>query len=467
MSRDDDRGLPPETRAGQGARPVVAIVGRPNVGKSTLFNRLARRHLAIVEDIPGVTRDRHYADAEVYGRPFVLVDTGGFEPDTKDPIMAGIVGQVKLAVAEADVVVLVTDGTAALTEADHEALRLLRRAGRPVLYVANKVDSERRALEATELYATGAKAVIALSALHGRGFHELEAALSAALPPAATEAEEVAPEDEDVPRIAVVGRPNAGKSSLINRLLGSERLLVTDVPGTTVDSIDTLVKRGDRRYVFVDTAGVRRKRAVTAPVEMTSVMHAIRAMERCDVAVVLVDIAEGVAEQDLRLIGLAMDRGRAIVLGLNKVDKVDAAEERKRVATAHEKINFAPWIPVHKLSARAGRGTVSLLSLVDRVHEAHRKRVGTGEVNRFFEEVIDRHPPPTHAGRSVRIYYIAQVGTRPPRFAAMVNHPDAVAPSYQRYVQNQLRERFGFDGVPVRVSYRARRKRDDGGEGEG
>lgn len=450
---------PAEVRVARGTRPVVAIVGRPNVGKSTLFNRLAGRHVAIVEDEPGVTRDRHYVDAEVRGRPYVLVDTGGFEPDTKDPMLAGVRDQVRLAVAEADVVVFVTDGTTALTDADHESLKLLRRAGRPVIYVANKADSEKRAYEAIDLYRAGADSVIAVSALHGRGMVELEAALTEHLPVEGVVEDMALP--EGVARVAVLGRPNAGKSSLINKLVGAERLLVTDVPGTTRDAIDTMVTKGDKQYVFVDTAGIRRKRAVTAPVEMTSVMQSIRALERCDVAVILIDVTEGLADQDLRLVSLAEERGRAIVIGMNKVDKVDATTERKAVAAAHDALTFAPWIPIVKLSAKAGRGTTSLLSMVDRAYEAHGRRVGTSEVNRFFEEIVEKHPPPTHLGKAVRIYYISQVATRPPRFAAITNFPEAVATSYQRYIQNQLRERFHFDAVPVRVSYRPKRRRVD------
>jgi GTP-binding protein len=439
---------------------VVAIVGRPNVGKSTLFNRLAGRHLAIGEDEPGVTRDRHYADAEVRGRPYVLVDTGGFDRGAEDPVMAGVRDQVRLAVAEADLVVFVADGSAALTESDHDAIRMLRRAGRPTLWVANKADSSARALESLELYQTGADTVLPVSALHGRGMADLDAALEAhlaALPEPAPEEEPA----EGVPRVAVVGRPNAGKSSLINRLLGTGRLLVTEVPGTTRDAIDTVVVKGDRRYVFVDTAGVRRRRSVTAPVEMTSVLQAIRAMERCDVVVVLADIVGGLAEQDLRLVGLALDRGRAVLVGMNKVDAVDAAGERRALASAKEQLRFAAWIPVLRLSAKAGRGTGTLLSMVDRAFEAHGKRVTTGEVNRFFEEIVEKHPPPVHASKAVRIYYITQVGTRPPRFAAITNFPDAVSPAYQRYVQNQLRERFQFEAVPVRVSYRPKRRKGD------
>jgi GTP-binding protein len=449
--------IPPEVRVARGARALVAIVGRPNVGKSTLFNRLVRRQLAIVEDVPGVTRDRHYADAEVRGRPYVLVDTGGFDPDAKDPVVAGIRNQVRLAIAEADVVVFVTDATTPLQDGDRIAIEMLRKAGRPTIFVANKADSPRRDAEAFELYRLGVPDVIAVSALHGRSIDELESALLAKLPPPG--AEDVVLE-ENVARVAVVGRPNAGKSSLINRLVGSERLLVDSRPGTTTDAIDTLVEKGDRRYVFVDTAGIRRKRAVSAPVEMTSVMQAIRAMERADVVVLLFDITEGaLSDQDLRILSLAEERGRGIIIGLNKVDQLDSTAEKKAITAARDRLSFAPWVPIQRLSAKEGRGTSALLAMIDRVYDAYCKRVSTSEVNRFFEEVLDRHPPPPQQSRAVRLYYISQIGIRPPRFAAVSNHPEYIAPSYDRYVQNQLRERFGFDGVPIRTAYRAKRRR--------
>jgi GTP-binding protein len=449
----------------QGARALVAIVGRPNVGKSTLFNRLVRAHVAIVEDEPGVTRDRHYADGDLRGRPVVFVDTGGFDPHAKDPVLAGIRDQVRVAVSEADVVVFVTDATAELQDADRVAIQLLRQADRPVVFVANKADSQRKDAEAFELYRMGVDEVIPVSALHGRGLLELEDAIFAKLPEATTEDVPIA---EEVPRVAVVGRPNAGKSSLINRLVGAHRLLVDSRPGTTTDAIDTLVQKGDRKYVFVDTAGIRRKRSVSAPVEMTSVMQAIRAIERADVVVLLFDATERtLSDQDLRILSLAEERGRAVILGFNKTDLLDGAEERKVIESAKTRTAFASWIPTQKLSAKEGRGTTALLAMIDRVYDSYRKRVTTGEVNRFFEEVIDRHPPPAAGGRSVRLYYIAQVGVRPPRFAAISNHPEFIGPAYTRYVQGQIRERFGFEGVPVRVVYRAKRKKEFIEKGEG
>ncbi len=466
IEREEERArrkeVPADVRVARGSRALVAIVGRPNVGKSTLFNRIVGRHLAIVEDTPGVTRDRHYADAELRGRAFVVVDTGGFDPEGKDPVVAGIRAQVKLAIAEADVAVFVADATAPLQDADLVALDLLRRSERPVIYVANKADSPKRDVDAFELYSAGVSDVIPVSALHGRGFEKLEDAILSKLPP--PEAEDTLLED-DIARVAIVGRPNAGKSSLINRLVGQDRLLVDSRPGTTTDAIDTLVEKNGKRYVFVDTAGMRRKRAVSAPVEMTSVMQAIRTIERADVVVLLFDATEGeLSDQDLRIISLAEDRGRAIIVGLNKTDQLNTQAEKKAVQSARERLSFAAWIPVLRLSAKEGRGTSALLDQVDKVYEAFAQRVGTGEVNRFFEEVIEKHPPPVQSNRAVRLYYVSQVGVRPPRFAAVANFPDNIAPSYDRYLKNQLRERFGFEGVPIRVSYKEKRKKQFLGE---
>jgi GTP-binding protein len=436
------------------ARPIVAVVGRPNVGKSTLFNRLARANIAIVEDRPGVTRDRHYADAEALGVPFVLIDTGGFDPESDDPMQAGIARQVKLALEEADLVVCVLDASSEPLAADREAVQLLRRSDKPVVYVANKCDSQRRVSEAGHLYELGIEDFIPVSALHGLGVGDLEEAIVKRLP---------APKEltdtsyVDAPRLAIIGRPNAGKSSLVNRLLGEDRQLVDSRPGTTVDSIDALLERDDKRYVLIDTAGIRRKRAKKEAIEELAVLQAIRAMERCELVILMVDAGEGVAEQDAKIAGLAADRGRAMIVVLNKMDLLDKAEQEKAVARAKEILNFAAWAPIVRLSALTGRGQKTLLEQVDRALACFSQRISTAELNRFFEQVLEHHPPPPQSGRSVRLYYLTQAQVEPPTFVAMTNHPEDIHFSYKRYVQNQLRKRFGFEGVPVRVVYRKKK----------
>jgi GTP-binding protein len=441
------------------ARPLVAIVGRPNVGKSTLFNRLAGRRLAIVEDVPGVTRDRHYADTLMFGREIVLVDTGGFDPDSDDPMMGSIARQVRLALAECDLVVCVLDASVEPQPADREAVRLLRETRKPVIFVANKSDTPRLALEANSYYRLGVKELIPVSALHGHGTGDLEQAVLAALPPA--ESLPTLPKLDGVARVAITGKPNAGKSSLVNRLLGRELQIVDSRPGTTVDAVDALYERGDRRLVLIDTAGIRRKSHVDESVESLAVLQAVRSMERSDVVVLLLDASAGVAEQDAKILGLAEDRGRAIVIALNKCDLLDDAAQHKAVVRARDVLAFVPWAPVVRISARSGRGIPKLLAAIDTAVEAHGKRITTAQLNRFFEEVLDRHPPPIHRGKPVRLYYVTQTQVAPPTFTIITNYPDAVHFSYQRYVVNQIREAFGFEGTPVRVFYKAKRRRDD------
>lgn len=452
--RDDPHPRPGEAR---GTKPLVAIVGRPNVGKSTLFNRLAGKQIAIVEDVPGVTRDRHYADADALGRPFVLVDTGGFDPESEQPRTAGIVQQVRTALEECDVVLCVLDATAEPLDADREAVALLRQSSKPVLYVANKAESQRRQHQATTYYELGIESILPVSAMHGNGTGDLEEALCEVLP------EEEQPDeptvDAEIPRVSVVGRPNAGKSSLINRLLGQDRQLVDAQPGTTVDSIDTLLERNDGPLVFIDTAGMRRKRAKKESVESLSVYQAIRAMERSDVVVLMIDALEGPAEQDAKIAGLADDRGRALILAVNKMDCLSEEDRKKALRSVRDVISFVPWAPVVRMSAKTGRGVGRLLTTIDEVVEQHRKRVTTSEVNRFFDEVLEHHPPPTFHNKPVRLYYITQADTRPPTFVISTNEPKGVHFSYRRYVVNQLRKRFGFHGTPVQVRYRGKSRR--------
>ncbi len=443
------------------ARPkaLVAIVGRPNVGKSTIFNRLVGRREAIVHDEPGVTRDRHYAAVHSLGRDYTIVDTGGFDPESDDPMRQGIARQVQVAVAEADVVVCVLDAIQGPLDADRQAVKLLRKSGRPVIFVANKADSARTELESTELYRLGLESLVAVSALHGRGFSELEDAIVSKLPPEEPSAAEQAP--EDLVRVAIVGRPNAGKSSLVNRLCGEDRVLVDDRPGTTRDPVDTIAERDGVRMRLVDTAGIRRRSKVVkehSAVEVVSVLRAMKSMEGADVVVLMSDATVGMTEQDAKILGMAVDRGRAVVVVLNKMDAVDASTHKKLEEDAREKLSFAPWTPIVRCSAKTGRGVNNVVRKIGEVYESFRKRVPTGALNRFFEEVLDTHPPPTQGAKAPRIYFVTQAESSPPLFVVMSNMPEAIHFSYQRYVANQIRKRFGFEGVPVKIAYRERRK---------
>jgi GTP-binding protein len=441
----------------------VAVVGRPNVGKSTLFNRLAGTGLAIVHDEPGVTRDRHYATAHLHGRNVTLVDTGGFDPESDDPMQQGIARHVRAAIEEADVVLCVLDGSAPPTPADREAVALLRRSDKPVIYAANKIDTPGRLSEAADLYRLGVKDLVAVSALHGRGTAELGEAIAEKLPP--FEAASDAPED-GIARVALIGKPNAGKSSLFNRLAGEERALVDARPGTTRDPVDTRVVVGGRPFVVVDTAGIRRRARVERGIELVSVMRSIRALERADVAVLMCDATEGVSEQDQRLVGLATDRRRALIVGLNKMDALPKAARTAAAEAARSTLAFARWAPIVPLSAKTGLGVNELMQRVGKAADELRRRVSTAELNRFFRSVLERQAPPTHRGRAPRIYYLTQAESSPPLFIAWASFPESIKESYKRFVENQIRSAFGFDSVPVTVHYRARdrRSRAPGGD---
>ncbi|HEY3493303.1 MAG TPA: ribosome biogenesis GTPase Der [Polyangiaceae bacterium] len=435
--------------------PIVAVVGRPNVGKSTLFNRLAGKSLAIVDDAPGITRDRHYAPAHLHGRNVTLVDTGGFDPESDDPMQQGIARHVRAALAEADVVVLVLDGSLPPTSADREAVALLRRGTKPVIYAANKVDTAGRLPGANELYELGVPEFVPVSALHGRGTAELAQAVAEQLPEREEEEEE---DDRDTPRVALIGRPNAGKSSLFNRLSGSERSLVDARPGTTRDPVDSRITIGGRTFVFVDTAGIRRRARVERGIELVSVLRSIRVLERANVTVLLCDASEGVSEQDARLLGLATERRRAVIVGLNKIDTIPRDERRAALEHARGELAFARWAPILGVSAKTGAGVPELMKAVSAAAEQVRRRITTGELNRFFREVLERHPPPTHRGRAPRVYYMTQAEASPPLFIAWASHADSIKVSYQRFVENQIRKAFDFQAVPVTVHYRERER---------
>lgn len=434
--------------------PIVAIIGRPNVGKSTLFNRLAGANLAIVHDAPGVTRDRHYGEAEVYGREITLIDTGGFEPDSKESIGHGIARHVRAAIDEADLIVCVLDANG-LHEQDRAAVQLLRRAEKPVVYAANKVDNDRLMHESNELFQLGVPDLIHISALHGRGTHELLQRISTRLPAGETDRDREEPTD-GAPRLALIGRPNAGKSSLFNRLAQSERSLVDAAPGTTRDPVDTVVSFQGREFLLVDTAGIRRRARVHDGVEAASVIRSIRAIAGAEAVVLMCDASEGIAEQDARLLGLCVEKKRAILVGMNKMDLLSKKQQAEVMERARTTLHFAPWAPLLPLSAKTGRGVSELMSEVFTAVAAFRQRVPTSQLNRFFEQVLERHAPPTRGGRAPRIYYVTQAKSAPPVFVAMSNAPEHIAASYRRFVQNQIRKTFGFHAVPVIVEYRKR-----------
>jgi len=438
--------------------PIVAIVGRPNVGKSTLFNRLLGQRTAIVHDQPGVTRDRHYADVNVFSRTFTLIDTGGFDPDDSDAIGQGIARHVRAAVEEADLVLCVLDGQAPPSEADAAAVRMLRQSSKPVIYLANRLDHARLEQEATELYALGIQP-IAISALHGRGMADLGEALTAQLPPPELEANAEG-EAQAVPRVALIGRPNAGKSSLLNRLSGQERSLVDDRPGTTRDPVDVRLEFKGQPYLMVDTAGIRRRARVEDGVESQSVMQALRAVARADVVVLLCDASIGLAEQDARLLGLCAERARAIVVGLNKIDLLDGPARQRAIESARSQLHFAPWVQIVPASNRSGEGITQLMNAVRRSFQQYSTRIPTAQLNEFLETLVDHTPPPRGSRSSPRLFFMTQAQASPPVFVVMCSAAEELKDSYRRFLSNQLRKTFGFESVPLVVRYRDRRRRE-------
>jgi GTP-binding protein len=436
--------------------PLVAIVGRPNVGKSTLFNRLVGQRTAIVEDQPGVTRDRRYAEADWNGRPFRLVDTGGLDPGAEQGLAALVHRQARQAIDEADVVLFVIDAQEGLVPTDRDVAELLRRSGRPVVTVANKVDRAEHEALAAEMYALGFDVVHSVSAAHGRGVGDLLDALVALLPPPAEEA----PGAEGAVRLAFVGKPNVGKSSLVNRLLGEERVLVHDQPGTTRDPIDTPIEFRGHELVLVDTAGIRRRQKIDAPVERVAVILAERALARADVCAVVIDASAGPTEQDARLAGLVEAAGRAAVLVLNKADLLRGQGAERQIRSAvGEQLAFMGWAKMLVTSARSGQGVAGILDAALAARAAHERRVATAALNKLFEGIVERHPPPGIQGRANRLYYITQVEVRPPTFIISASHPEAVPESYRRYLTHELREAFDFSGTPIRVRFHRRPRR--------
>lgn len=435
------------------AKPLVALVGRPNVGKSTLFNRLIEEPLAIVEDVPGTTRDRLYADAEWGGTTFTFVDTGGLMLESGSDLEVSVRDQVQIAIAEADVIIFLVDVTEGVTARDSEIAGLLRRSDKPVLLAANKADNESRRQEAVEFYALGLSDPYPISALHGTGTGDLLDALLAAVP---AEGVEVPWEGT---RIAIVGRPNVGKSSLLNALLGQERMIVDEAPGTTRDAVDSFLEWDGEPLVLIDTAGIRRRGRVAPGIERYCVIRALRAIRRADVALLLLDAAEGVTEQDAHVAGYVVEEGKGLVLVVNKWDLVDKDTYTTQDYTREirRELKFVAYAPLIFVSALTGRRVGKTIELALQVQQARQTRVATSELNKLLLDAAAAHSPPSKRGKRLRIYYATQIGVAPPAFVLFVNDPDLVHFSYRRYLENRLREAFDFQGTPIRLVFRERR----------
>jgi GTPase len=443
------------------SKPVVALVGRPNVGKSTMFNRLVGRRKALVDSTPGLTRDRNYAAASVADIPFMVVDTGGFERDTDGTLLSQMRAQTMFAVEEADAVVFIADAKTGLTHSDKDIVRILQRSHKDIIYVVNKVDSEKQEPQALDFCELGAP-FIALSARTGYGFDDLRDTLAATLRGIdLNEAEEAVPEQGPV-KVAVVGRPNVGKSTLINLLLGEERLVANPEPGTTRDSIDTLVKRGNREYLFIDTAGIRRKSRIEDRAEKFSAIKAFQSIDRADIVLVMMDASEPATDQDVRIAGHAHEASRGVILVLNKWDLVpkEAQDHDEFIDKVRFKIKFLDHSPIVTISAVKGTRAVKLFDLVDHLNECRLKRVTTGELNRFIQNMVKTHPPGMfHNHKPVKFLFVTQVQVGPPTFVFSCNYPEALHFSYIRFIENRIREAFGFDGAPIKLILRKRSER--------
>lgn len=456
------------------AKPVVALVGRPNVGKSTLFNRLAEERLAVVDAIPGTTRDRLVAEAEWAGHVFDIVDTGGIDPTAaagrgREPLSVGsadfieqIRAQAEIAIRDADAILFVTDAESGVTPADHEVARILRRSQRtrdgqphpPVILVVNKAESAARRQETYQFYELGLGEPYAISALHGTGTGDMLDALVETFTESGEE-----DEDESV-KIAIVGKPNVGKSSLLNRLLGEERAIVSEIPGTTRDAIDTYLTYEDLPVTLIDTAGIRRRGKIEPGVEKYSVLRSMRAIERASVALLLVDATEGVTAQDQHIAGYILEAWKSVVVLVNKWDLIekDSYTMNEFTRTIRQELNFLDYVPLLFISAKTGQRVDQVLPLALRVHEERLVRLSTAQLNRVLRQAQDQHPPPSRAGRHLKIYYGAQVRSDPPTFLLHVNDPKLAHFTYRRYLENRLREAHGFLGTPIRIVLRPRRR---------
>lgn len=435
-------------------KPIVAIVGRPNVGKSTLFNRLLGRRKAVVHDEPGVTRDLNFGDVEWAGRAFTVVDTAGFDIDSEHELSRQVIVQTRLAMEEADLIVVLLDGRAGPMPDDYELAAMLRASEKPVVYAANKIDTAIQDILLHDFHPLGAPVLVPVSAESGRDIGEFLDEIVKRLP----EREEPEAIDEGRIRVALVGRPNVGKSSLLNRLIGRKRSLVSDVAGTTRDAVDEPFDLSGRNYLFIDTAGIRKKHRISRKVEAYCVMEAIKAIGRCDVAVLVIDAMQGVQGQDERIAAIIADRGKCPVIAVNKWDTIekDTMSTKRFEDGVREKLTFLPFAPVAFISALTGQRITKLFPVIDRVSDESRRKIPTADLNRALKQMSSSHAPPSFNGKEVRFYYTTQTGTAPQTFTVFTNHPQGVTPAYERYLVSRFRQAVGLDEVPLRLVFRKR-----------
>lgn len=436
------------------AKPVVAVVGRPNVGKSTLFNKLVGQRISIVDDTPGVTRDRIFGNAEWCGKNFMLIDTGGIEPKTDDIILKKMKAQAELAIDTAEVIIFVTDLKSGVTASDRDVAAMLQKSGKPIVLCVNKCDRPGALpMEFYEFYNLGLGDPIAVSGVHGHGTGDLLEEVFKHIPDAAFEEE-----DEEIINVAVIGKPNAGKSSLINSITGEERVIVSDMAGTTRDAIDTMVTVNGQKYNFTDTAGIRRKSKIDDEIEKYSVLRAKMAVDRADVCVIMIDATEGFTEQDSKVAGLSVEAGKAAIIAVNKWDLVE--KDGKTMDTMRKQLmqdfSFMPYAPIIFISAKTGQRTDRLFELIKFVHTQNTMRISTGMLNDVLAEATARVQPPSDKGKRLKIFYMTQASTKPPTFVFFCNREELFHFSYQRYLENQIRSTFGLEGTPVRFVIRER-----------
>lgn len=440
------------------SKPVVAIVGRPNVGKSTLFNALAGEKISIVKDTPGVTRDRIYADVTWLDKTFTMIDTGGIEPDSKDIILSQMREQAQIAIDTADVILFMVDVKQGLVDADAKVADMLRRSKKPIILVVNKVDSyEKMMLDVYEFYNLGIGEPMAISAANRQGIGEVLDEVVSHFPD--DTAEDV---EDERPRIAIVGKPNVGKSSLINKLLGENRLIVSDIAGTTRDAVDAEVTYNGKEYIFIDTAGLRRKNKIKEELEQYMIVRTVSAVERADIVILLIDALEGVTEQDAKIAGIAHERGKGIIIAVNKWDALE--KDDKTIYRFTEKVrqilSFMPYAEITFISAKTGQRIGKLYELIDMVEQNQSMRVATGVLNEIMAEAVALQQPPSDKGKRLRLYYITQVAVKPPTFVIFVNDKQLMHFSYTRYIENKIRDTFGFKGTPLHFIIRERKEKD-------